>query len=84
MHFFGSLGSLVFIIGLLSFLYLGGNKIYCLAQGIPEKNIAEQSVFYLALTSMIIGTQLFLAGFLGELVVRNAAHRNEYQIEEEF
>ena len=84
MHFFGSLGSLVFIIGLLSFLYLGGNKIYCLSQGIPEKNIAEQSVFYLALTSMIIGTQLFLAGFLGELVVRNAAHRNEYQIEEEF
>lgn len=84
MHFFGSLGSIVFMIGFLSFLYLGGNKVYCLAQGIPEKNIAEQSVFYLALTSMIIGTQLFLAGFLGELVVRNAAHRNEYQIEEEF
>lgn len=83
MHFFGTLGSLVFMIGLLSFLWLGGNKMYCLINNIVEKNIADQSVFYLALTSMIIGTQLFLAGFIGELIARNAPHRNEYSIEEE-
>jgi glycosyltransferase involved in cell wall biosynthesis len=83
MHFFGTLGSLVFMIGLLSFLWLGGNKMYCIINNIVEKNIADQSVFYLALTSMIIGTQLFLAGFIGELIARNAPHRNEYSIEEE-
>lgn len=84
MHFFGTLGSLVFMIGLFSFLWLGGNKMYCIINNIAEKNIADQSVFYLALTSMIIGTQLFLAGFIGELIARNAPHRNEYSIEQEF
>lgn len=83
MHFFGSLGSLVFFIGFLAFLWIGGNKIYCLTQHIPEKNIAEESIFFIALTAMVIGTQLFLAGFLGEMIVRNAAHRNEYEIEQE-
>ena len=83
MHFFGTLGSIVFMIGLLSFLWLGGNKMYCLMQDIPEKNIADQSIFHLALTSMIIGTQLFLAGFMGELIARNASHRNEYSIDQE-
>lgn len=84
MHFFGTLGSLVFMIGFFSFLWLGGNKMYCSINDIAEKNIADQSVFYLALTSMIIGTQLFLAGFIGELIARNATHRNEYSIEQEF
>ena len=83
MHFFGSIGSLVFFIGFLAFIWIGGNKIYCLTQHIQEKNIADESIFYIALTAMVIGTQLFLAGFLGEMIVRNAHHRNEYEIDEE-
>ena len=83
MHFFGSLGSLVFFIGFLAFLWIGGNKIYCLTQNIPEKNIAEESIFFIALSAMVRGSQLFLAGFLGEMIVRNASHRNEYEIEQE-
>jgi glycosyltransferase involved in cell wall biosynthesis len=83
MHFFGSLGSLVFLIGLTLFGWIGGHKLYCLWMDIPEKNIAEQSSFYIALVTMVIGTQLFLAGFLGELIARNAPHRNEYSIETE-
>ena len=50
--------------------------------GIPAKNIAEMSGFYIALTSMIIGAQLFLAGFITEMISRNSADRNNYQIEQ--
>lgn len=83
MHFFGTVGLLVFVVGLGLFTYIGGNKIIALLNNEYQKNIADQSIFYIALTCMIIGTQLFLAGFLGELVARNSSRRNDYKISEE-
>lgn len=83
MHLFGTLGILMFFIGLFMFGWIGGSKLYYLYIGIPAKNIAEQSSFFIALTAMILGTQLFLAGFLGELISRNSPNRNTYQIREE-
>lgn len=82
MHFFGSIGLLMFFIGLIAFGIIGGNKLLALWNNEYEKNIAEQSIFYIALAAMIIGTQLFLAGFLGELISRNSSSRNEYKIKE--
>ena len=81
MHLFGSIGTLMFIIGFGVFFYLGGSKIWNLYQGTLTKNIAEISWFYVALTSMIIGTLLFCTGFLAELVSRNSPMRNAYLIE---
>ncbi len=81
MHFFGSIGGLMFLIGMVISLYLGGTKLYALFYDIPAKNIADISWFYVALTAMIIGTMLFLTGFLAELVARNAPNRNAYLIE---
>lgn len=82
MHFFGTFGTLMFIIGFILFLWIGGAKLYALIQNHPAKNIANMSMFYIALTAMIIGTQLFLAGFLAELITRNAPNRNQYKIAE--
>ena len=84
MHFFGVLGTLISLLGLVLFLYLGCNKLYLLINGLPARNIADISSFYIALTSMIIGVQLFLAGFISEMVSRNAYDNNNYQIEKEF
>ena len=84
MHFFGSMGTIVFIIGFLLFLGIGGNKIYFLFMEEPAKNIANMSSFCIALTAMIIGVQLFLAGFIAELINRNSAGRNQYLIKEKF
>lgn len=81
MHFFGTMGSLMFMIGFIIFAILGGNKLYCIMQDIPARNIATQSSFFIALVIMIIGVQLFLSGFLAELVTRNAPERNSYLIE---
>ncbi|MFN6378521.1 MAG: glycosyltransferase family 2 protein [Flavobacteriales bacterium] len=83
MHFFGTFGLLVFVIGFGIFTYIGGSKLIALMNDEYQKNIADQSIFYIALTCMIIGTQLFLAGFLGELVARNSSRRNDYKISEE-
>ena len=80
MHFFGSIGTLMFVFGFVLFAYIGGTKMYAIMNDIPRKNIATQSYFFIALTAMIIGVQLFLAGFLAELITRNAADRNEYKI----
>jgi len=81
MHLFGLWGSIMFIIGLLAASYLGIQKLYYLHQGIPAKLVTNSPYFYLALTAMILGTQLFLAGFLGELVSRSAHSRNEYLVD---
>ncbi len=81
MHLFGTLGSLMFFFGFLSALYLGIKKLYLLYNHIPSNLVTESPYFYIALTGMIIGTQLFLAGFLGELVSRSAPDRNKYQVE---
>lgn len=81
MHFFGTFGTLVFMIGFGMALYIGGEKLYYLQQGIGARLITETPHFYVALAAMIIGTQLFLAGFLAEMVARNSPHRNNYKIE---
>lgn len=81
MHLFGSLGTLMFAVGFFSALYLGLHKLYAVYNHIHEALVTSSPYFYIALTSMIIGTQLFLAGFLAELVSRSSPERNKYQIE---
>ena len=83
MHIFGTLGTLMFILGLTLFLYIGGTKLYCIYNSLPAKNIADQSAFFIALTTMVIGVQLFLSGFIAELVSRNSPDRNNYQVDSE-
>ena len=83
MHFFGLLGSLMFILGFLAVIGTAGYKLYAMHTGRHYTLVTEMPYFYLALTAMIIGTQLFLAGFLGELISRNSMERNNYQIEDE-
>lgn len=82
MHVFGFLGSLMFFIGFIAVIVVGANKLYALAHGIPAHLVTDSPYFYLALTMMLLGTQLFLAGFIGELISRNSQGRNSYQIEE--
>ena len=81
MHVFGFLGSIMFLIGFLAVVIIGAGKLYCLANGIPQRLITSSPWFYIALTTMLIGTQLFLAGFLGDLISRSSSNRNDYQIE---
>lgn len=81
MHFFGLLGSLMFFFGFVSVVMVGAMKLYNMYNDLPYRLITDSPYFYLSLTAMIIGTQLFLAGFLGELISRNSVERNKYQIE---
>lgn len=83
MHFFGLLGTFMFMIGLVMASYLGIVKLMSVAHHIPAKLLTQSPYFFIALTSMIIGMQLFTAGFLGELVSRSSSSRNEYYIEKE-
>lgn len=83
MHFFGLLGSLMFILGFIASIVIGGMKLYNMYTGHSYILVTDSPYFYIALTTMIIGCQLFLAGFIGELVVRNSQRRNEYEIENE-
>lgn len=83
MHFFGIVGTIMFMIGFSIFGYIVLEKLYAIFNSIAAKNIADMSVFYIALTSMVIGVQLFLAGFISEMISRNANDRNNYQIEKE-
>lgn len=82
MHFFGALGVLMFIVGLLSTVFIGVYKLYKLSVGEPALLIANNPWFYIALTAMILGTQLFLAGFLGEIILRTKNNEARYQIAE--
>ena len=81
MHVFGFLGTLMFFLGFLSVVALGADKLWCLAHGIPQRLITDSPYFFIALTVMMIGTQFFLAGFIGDLVSRSSQNRNDYQIE---
>lgn len=83
MHIFGFLGSLMFILGFFAAAGIGIHKLYAMYTGQPYILVTDSPYFYLALTTMILGTQLFLAGFLGELITRNSPERNNYQIEKE-
>lgn len=83
MHVFGFLGSIMFLIGFISVLAIGVDKLYALAHGIPQRLVTDSPYFYISLTVMMIGTQFFLAGFLGDLVSRSSQGRNDYQIEAE-
>lgn len=83
MHIFGLLGSLMFLLGFISVIIVGASKLYSMYSGLEYRLVTDSPYFYLALTSMMIGTQLFLAGFVGELVTRNAPERNNYKIEKE-
>lgn len=84
MHFFGSLGVLSFVIGTFMALWLIGVKLYHISMAIPYKrDVTDQPLFYIALVAIILGSQLFLTGFVAELVTRNATERNQYLIEKE-
>lgn len=83
MHVFGFLGSLMFFIGFLAIIIVGATKLCALSNGIPAPLVTDSPYFYIALTMMILGTQLFMTGFVGELISRNADNRNNYQIEDE-
>ena len=83
MHIFGFLGSLMFILGFLAVVGVGAHKLYAMYSGQPYILVTDSPYFYLALTTMILGTQLFLAGFLGEMIARNSTERNKYQVEKE-
>ena len=81
MHVFGFLGTMMFFIGFLAVVALGADKLWCLSNGIPQRLITDSPYFFIALTMMMIGTQMFLAGFIGDLVSRSSQNRNDYQIE---
>ena len=83
MHFFGLLGSLMFVLGFISVIVVGATKLISMWSGSSYRLVTESPYFYLALTAMIIGTLLFLAGFIGELVARNSQERNRFNIEKE-
>ena len=83
MHVFGFIGTLMFVLGFVAVLVVGVTKLYCLSVGLPHPRVTDTPYFYISLTTMILGTQLFVAGFLGELVSRNSPERNKYQIAEE-
>jgi glycosyltransferase involved in cell wall biosynthesis len=82
MHFFGVMGTLAFLIGFFITIYILGEKIYNSFNQIYERSVTEQPLFFLALVSIIIGVQLFLAGFLGEMISRNSSDRNFYGIKQ--
>ncbi len=81
MYFFGSLGTLMFIIGGFTTCWVIGSKIYKQVMDLPLRAVTDQPLFYLAILAIILGVQLFLAGFLGELINRNSSDRNRYLID---
>ena len=83
MHVFGFLGTIMFLIGFVAVIIIGADKLIAMAHGVPQRLVTDSPYFYISLTTMLIGTQLFLAGFLGDLISRSSSTRNDYQIEEE-
>ncbi len=81
MHVFGFIGSLMFFIGLIAVIAVGAHKIWAMTHGADYTLVTESPYFYIALTMMLLGTQLFVAGFLGEMISRTAPNRNDYQVE---
>ena len=83
MHLFGLLGTLTFLISAGIFCYIGGYKLYALSEGMEAKNITEISAFYVALVGMVLGSQLFLTGFIAEMISRTDPSRKQYGVIEE-
>jgi len=83
MHFFGTMGVLSFFAGLIITIWLISDKLIQISQGQKYRNVTDQPLFYIALIAIVVGFQLFLTGFVAELVSRNSAERNNYQIEKE-
>ncbi len=83
MHFFGLWGSVMFLLGFVAVVAVGAMKLIALAKGIPAPLVTDTPYFYIALTMMLLGTQMFLSGFVGELISRSNAERNKYHIAEE-
>lgn len=83
MHFFGIFGTLGFLVGFAAALWLGIEKLLAVYHGVRMEKVTQNPYFYIALAAMVIGTQLFLTGFLGELISRSSSDRNEYQIDKE-
>jgi hypothetical protein len=83
MHFFGLLGTLSFFTGFVITAWLIAQKIYGLSQGIKVREVVDQPIFFLALVALVIGAQLFLTGFIAELMTSNQAKEPEYKIDEE-
>jgi len=83
MHIFGFIGTLMFVIGFIAVVIVGAVKIVALCQGTPHALVTDSPYFYISLTMMILGTQLFVSGFLGDLISRNSQERNKYQVEAE-
>ncbi len=84
MHFFGTMGVLSFVIGTFIAIWLIAEKLYDISAGIPiKRDVTDQPLFYIALVAIILGSQLFLTGFVAELVSRSAPERNNYLVEKE-
>ena len=84
MHFFGLIGSIMFLLGLIAIIVVGTMKLHALANGVPAMLVGVNPYFHLSILMMILGCMLFLAGFISELVIRNSNERNNYMIKEEF
>lgn len=82
MHFFGLLGTFMFLLGTTTAFYIGAFKLYNVYFGIKTILVTDNPWFYIALTSMILGTLLFLAGFIGELIIKNKGEEKHYKIKE--
>ena len=83
MHFFGFWGSILFLIGIIALAVVLIGKLIALLRGVPAPLVTDRVYFFISLAAMIIGTQLFTAGFIAELISRNARDRNRYNITEE-
>jgi len=83
MHFFGSLGVLSFFLGIVMSLYVLIEKQILIWKGLAYRDVTDQPLFYLSLVAIVVGSQMFLAGFIAELLSRNAPERNQYLIEKE-
>lgn len=82
MHLFGALGVLMFFFGFLFAIWIGASKLYKLYHGLPNILVTDNPWFYISLTTMILGTLLFIAGFLGELILRSSRDKERYRISE--
>ena len=84
MYFFGGLGTIMFLVGGITAVWVIANKLYCQAHDLYVRAVTDQPLFFVAILAVILGVQLFLAGFLGELINRRAPERNKYLIDDKF